>query len=220
KGIFFDGFAFWDEKRAIAYSDPIDKKFFVIRTLNGKTWEPIPAAGFPEALEGEAGFAASGTGIQVMGDSTAWIATGGGASARVMKSVDLGKTWNVYATPLVSKEGAGIFSMVYISQQKGIVVGGSYLDSTNSTANCAVTKDGGLTWEEIRSNQPQGYRSCVAVTPDGDHVFAVGRTGSERSDDGGLTWKVIGTDGYYACASSKKYVWAVGRSRKIAKLTL
>ena len=219
-GIFFDGFAFCSERSALAYSDPIDGKFYIIRTNDGKSWKPIDPLGIPPALEGEAGFAASGTGICTWGDSMVWIATGGGPKARVFRSVDLGATWTAHDTPIVSKEGAGIFSMVFTSSLKGTIVGGSYLDSSNANANCAVTIDGGLTWNLIEGSQPRGYRSCVAASETGGVLLAIGRTGSEISRDEGRTWMEIGQEGYFACGIGKEYAWAVGRNGKIGKLKL
>ncbi|MBL4755693.1 MAG: hypothetical protein JKY52_19130 [Flavobacteriales bacterium] len=220
KGIFFDGFSFWDEKTALAYSDPINGKFYIIKTTDGNQWTPIDAANIPPAIDGEAGFAASGTGICVQSDSVVWIATGGGPRSRVLRSLDRGHSWSVHDTPLQSAEGTGIFSMVFTSTQKGVIVGGSYLDSTNTESNCAITDDAGETWVLITKNQPRGYRSCVAVYRDGSVLVTVGRTGSELSDDHGQTWIPIGTEGYFTCAFSEHYVWAVGRNGKIGKLIL
>lgn len=220
KDIFFDGFAFWDAYNALAYSDPIEGKFFIIKTTDGTNWQQIDTSAFPNVLKGEAGFAASGTGICVKDDSLAWIASGGGAKARVLHSENAGRTWTVFNTPLVSKEGAGIFSMVFTSKLHGVVVGGSYLDSTNADLNCAVTQDGGRTWKLISKQQPKGYRSCVAASSDGKQLITVGRTGSELSLDGGMTWEGIDGGGYYACAISEGYAWAVGKRGKVAKLAL
>jgi len=219
-GVFFDGFAFWDEENAFAYSDPIDEKFYVIQTDNGLTWAAVDLEALPMVLKGEAGFAASGTGICVQSDSIVWIATGGGARSRVMRSLNRGSSWTVHNTPLSSSEGAGIFSIVFTSSKNGVIVGGSYLDSTKSESNCAITSDGGETWKLITTNQPRGYRSCVAASIDGKVLVTVGRTGSEMSTNGGESWEVIGEDGYFACAFGKRYVWAVGRNGKVGKLKL
>ena len=219
-GIFFDGFAFWDEKTALAYSDPLGGKFYVIGTKDGHTWQPIDRSGLPDALEGEAGFAASGTGICMVGEEAVWIATGGGSRARVMFSGDKGLTWTIYDSPLTSSDAAGIFSIVFTTPNNGTIVGGSYLDSTNNSANCATTTDGGVTWKLVTGQQPRGYRSCVAATNDAKLLLTVGRTGSEWSKDHGNTWIPIGKKGYFACAVGNKYAWAVGRNGKVGKLDL
>ena len=35
KGVFFDGIDFWDKQNGIAFSDPINGKFFIIKTKDG-----------------------------------------------------------------------------------------------------------------------------------------------------------------------------------------
>ena len=67
---------------------------------SGKTWTKIPDLGMPLALAGEGAFAASGTCLVVQGDSNAWFGTGGGATARVFRSTDRGRTWAVADTPI------------------------------------------------------------------------------------------------------------------------
>ena len=121
-------------------------------------------------------------------------------------------------TPLASGDGKGIFSIVFSSPLNGVIVGGSYLDSTNSVANCAISKDGGETWSLVTRSQPNGYRSCISISIDGNTMVTVGRTGSEYSANGGEFWKPLGRIGYFACAFSSCFVWAVGRNGKVGKV--
>ena len=219
KGIFFDGFSFWDDDNGIAYSDPVDETFFLIFTEDGgETWTKINNGNMPKAMKNEAGFAASGTGICTYGDSLVWIASGGGEKARVFKSMDRGRSWTAEETPMASGDGKGIFSMVFSSPLNGVIVGGSYLDSTNSQGNCATTNDGGKTWQLVTRSQPNGYRSCIAISKDGNSLATVGRTGSEYSTNGGEFWKPLGRQGFFSCAFSKSYIWAVGRNGIAGKL--
>src|SRR4051812_11438636 len=75
---FYDCMAFWHERRGLAVSDPVEGRFLVLRTEDGgRTWEEIDTNGMPPALEGEGGFAASGTCVAVAGKSDAWFGTGG-----------------------------------------------------------------------------------------------------------------------------------------------
>lgn len=94
------------------------------------------------------------------------------------------------------------------------------MDSTNNIRNCAITKDGGKTWQLIEVNQPNGYRSCVAKHPNHNLWLAVGRTGSDISTDNGKTWSSIGVEGYYSCGFATKTAWAVGRGGKMARIEL
>ncbi|MFK7907248.1 MAG: WD40/YVTN/BNR-like repeat-containing protein [Chitinophagales bacterium] len=218
EGVFFDGFDFANEKEGMAFSDPIDGKLFIIKTTDGgDSWQAIDTTHLPDVLTGEAGYAASGTGI-IFKDQNIWIATGGGERARVLHSEDSGTHWQVFDTPIVSAEGKGIFSMAMSDAQNGVVVGGAYMDSTNKVRNCAITQDGGKNWELIATQQPNGYRSCVASHATEQLLIAVGRTGSDISEDKGKSWTSIGQEGYYSCGIAAKTAWAVGRSGKMAKM--
>ena len=220
KGIFFDGMDFMNTKKGIAFSDPIDGKIFLIKTENGgKTWKQIDPSKIPPALDGEAGYAASGTGI-VFQENNVWIATGGGARARILKSIDAGENWMFYDTPMVSAEGSGIFSLAVREKNQAIIVGGSYMDSTNVNKNCAISSDGGESWTSIDKGQPDGYRSCVANHPFLNLSVAVGRTGCDYSTDNGQSWTSFSKEGYYVCGFSENYLWAMGRGGKMAKVEL
>ena len=221
ESVFFDGMDFWDEQNGIAYGDPIDQHFTIIITSNGgETWRSLDSASLPKSLPDEAGFAASGTGIVAMAQDRVWLATGGATSARVFFSNDKGVSWNVSNVPLKSGEGTGIFSISFVDENNGIALGGNYIDSTDKSANCAITNDGGKTWILITEKNPNGYRSCVAVSNNGNLAITVGRTGSEFSTNHGRTWKHLGSEGYFSCGFGQKTAWAVGRSGKMAKLNL
>jgi len=109
---FFDAMAFWDRDHGIAMSDPVGGRFLIITTADGgQTWSPAPAQSMPPALEGEGGFAASGTCIAVQGRNNVWFGTVrvSGASRSPLIAVgpsgtdssrDGGRSW----TP-ISKEG-------------------------------------------------------------------------------------------------------------------
>ena len=91
--IFFDAMDFWDDKNGIAFGDAIDGRIVIIKTNDGgKSWQLTSAEESPEALDGEGGFAASGTCITTLGDSHVWIAMGAPKS-RVLYSFDKGETW-------------------------------------------------------------------------------------------------------------------------------
>jgi len=218
EGIFFDGMDFWDDKSGIAFSDPINGKIFLIETKDGgKTWLELKPDNMPKVLDGEAGFAASGTGINCLGKNTVFIATGGGKISRVFKSIDRGRNWKVYNTPLRSGEGSGIYSMSMKSEKEGVIVGGNYLDSANTKAICAYTLDGGQTWK-LSEKQPYGYRSCVTVY--NDYFICCGRNGIDVSYDKGNKWKHISDDAYYSCVLNKNHGWLFGKKGKMAKIEI
>ena len=68
---FYDCFDFWTPDRGVAFSDAVNGLFPVIRTRNGgDSWNRI-ARKLPPAQPGEAGFAASGTCLDVFGENLA-----------------------------------------------------------------------------------------------------------------------------------------------------
>lgn len=217
---FFNGFAFWDEHNGILVGDPVHGQLFVMLTADGgSTWQPLPAASAPAVVQGEYGFAASGTNLAVHGKNHVWIATGG-AIARVFHSNDRGKTWNVAVTPMVSgNASSGIFSIAFRDENHGVIVGGNYQEPNAAQANVAFTTDGGKTWELIKNPAAMEYRSCVAyLTP--SLLVAAGPSGSDYSNDGGLTWARFSAQGFHTLSfsASANTGWAAGAEGRVAKL--
>src|SRR5215469_14760021 len=157
---FYDCMAFWDRSHGIALGDPVNGKFALLTTEDGVHWNALAPTVFPPAIEGEGGFAASGTCITVQGESNVWFATGGKA-ARVFRSQDRGKTWTVADTPIVhGTESSGIFSISFRDALHGLVAGGDYQHPEKGEANLAYTEDGGLTWT-LAGIHPQSYFSAI-----------------------------------------------------------
>src|SRR5579859_2298040 len=78
KDAFIDGLDFWNSKRGIAYGDPIHGKMLLISTADGGiTWKEFPDGQRPNLKEGEASFAASGTGIRCLSGKKVIVTTGG-----------------------------------------------------------------------------------------------------------------------------------------------
>ena len=184
---FLDALAFWDAEHGLALGDPVDGRFAILTTDDGgKTWSSPPSAGMPEALPGEGAFAASGTCLVVEGTSNAWFGTGGGASSRIFRSTDRGRTWEVATTPIRSgNPSTGVFSIAFLDSRTGVAVGGDYKAEGDPLGNVARTEDGGRTWSTIQGTRPAGFRSAVAVFPgrEGKRLAAVGPTGSDVSPD-------------------------------------
>ncbi len=218
---FLDGFEFWDERRGLAFGDPIDQRLYLLTTNDGgNTWQRIPPENIPPVLKGEYAFAASGTSIVVQGKSQVWIGTGG-AAARVFHSKNSGENWGVANTPMPSgSESAGIFSLAFRDEKNGIAVGGDYRKPNEVLGSVAITKDGGQTWALIK-DAPLEYRSCVAFVPGtkGQMLIAVGTSGADYSRDGGLTWTRIDDAGFnVVSAGAMTSIWAAGPEGKIGKL--
>jgi len=217
---FFDAMAFWDRDHGIAMSDPVAGRFLIITTANGGlNWTPTPTAGMPPALEGEGGFAASGTCITVQGRNNVWFGTGGPNGARVFRSRDRGRNWEVATAPLTRGKAAGVFSLTFWNSRRGIVVGGDYTKERDAAGNVATTDDGGRTWKAIDAARPAGYRSAVALASGSSKstLVAVGPSGTDHSLDGGQSWQPLGRDGFHATSFAGGTGWAVGETGTIAR---
>ncbi len=220
---FFDGMAFWTADHGLVYGDPVDGFFTVLATEDGgATWTRVPAEAMPPSLEGEAGFAASGSGLAVIDGGHAWFGTGG-PEARVFRSTDYGKSWTVVSTPMRGGAGSsGIFSLDFRDALHGVAVGGDYTESDETTANAARTIDGGVTWELIEASPPSGYRSGVAYAPGSSTPtwIAVGTSGSDRSVDDGASWSALGTENLNSVrfTDSECGGWAAGPDGRIARI--
>ena len=223
KGTFLDAIRFWDARNGIAMSDPVDGKLLVIVTSDGgDSWREIPAERLPPALQGEGGFAASGTCLAVYGGTHVWIATGGAASARIYHSPDRGTTWTVHDTPLrAGAPPAGVFSVAFRDALHGVIAGGNYEQPGLRGRNFATTNDGGATWTLADSaTSPAGYRSAVAIVPGtrANTLVAVGLTGTDVSIDDGATWQRADSTAYNSVAfASPRAGWAVGPKGRIAR---
>lgn len=205
----------------VALGDPIDNCLSVLITHNGgDIWEKLSCENLPLVVDGEAGFAASNSNVNIIGDNV-WLVTGG-TRARVFHSVNRGETWRVYNTPIVQGgQMTGIFSSHFYDQFTGIIFGGDWNEKTKNTENKAVTDNGGRTWELIADGQGPSYRSSVRYVPgsDGKELIAVGIPGISYSKDGGLTWAKLSNESFYTIrlAEDGNSAWLAG-SGKIAKM--
>ena len=214
---FLDGMAAFDDRRAVAYGDPVGGFMYVVMTDDGgRTWRRASTASMPRSRDGEAGFAASGTGIAVHGDRTIWIATGGAHVARVFRSDDAGASWVATRTPLEdASASSGIFSMAFRDANHGVLVGGDYLDPRAAHANAAWTDDGGKTWRRPTA-PPRGYRSGVTWVPGSDTLVCAGPTGMDVSRDGGRTWRPLSDVGAHAVRAVVGRLYASGAKGRVA----
>jgi photosystem II stability/assembly factor-like uncharacterized protein len=221
--VFFDAMDFWDESRGIAMSDPIGGRFvFALTEDGGRSWNPLPEANRPPALEGEAGFAGSGTCLRVGPDGHAWLGTGG-THARVWMSEDYGKSWTVADTPFAAGEGTGVFSVAVSPSGLGLAVGGDYRDETLARDNLALTEDGGRSWKSPPvGSSLGGFREVVSLRPgrDGREWWALGPSGFDRSTDGGRSWISVDLEArYHALVFGPRgaRAWAVGADGAVAR---
>ena len=220
---FFDAMAFWDAERGIAVSDSVDGQFVIIRTGDGgRTWTRVPAGGLPPALPNEGAFAASGTNVAVYGRDHVWFATGAAARARVLRSSDGGRTWQIADTPLAAGPTAGAYSIAFRDALHGVVVGGDYSKEREAVDNLAVTSDGGATWTLVKERGLTGFRSVVKHVPGtASRWLAVGPQGADWSADDGQSWTAIDGTGFhtFAFAPDGKMGWGAGGRGTIGRLS-
>jgi photosystem II stability/assembly factor-like uncharacterized protein len=217
---FLDDIVCFTEKQCFALGDPIDGKFLILSTEDGKHWHELPRDTMPAIIPGEGAFAASGSSLAIFGKTDIYFGTGGGATARVFHSPDLGKTWIVADTPLAAgNASSGVFSLVRV-RNNVIAVGGDYRVTDGSARVAAYSSDGGATWH-LASSQPGGYRSavtCVIEELAPRACVTVGPNGEDLSVDFGITWKHTDSQNLNAVVAFGDEAWAVGARGTIATL--
>jgi len=213
KEFFLDALICNDERHCAALSDPVDGKFAILTNVDGEHWTELPRENMPTALPKEGAFAASNSALCLDGKDI-YFGTGGPA-ARVFASHELGRTWTVTKTPIVSgNASSGIFSLS-CDGDRILAVGGDYRDPGRAFMNAGASMDGGRTWQ-IATQPPGGYRSSIGKM--GGGYVAVGPTGSEISSDG-LHWSHLGSENLNACSYSSVSgeSWAAGPHGKVAR---
>jgi len=215
---FLDGISFADDKRGYVFGDPVDGKWMILQTMNqGESWYPL--SNLPDAAEGEAGFAASGSSLLAQGNNL-WLGSGG-TEANLYRSNDEGETWEKFSSPLIQGEASqGIFSITQIGEGEVYCVGGDYtlLDSTADNAGLFLSQSN--EWVTIQQ-PPSGYRSGVVYFSEFKWVLTVGPGGSDFSSDGGISWSSFSGEGFHSIrlGHTEASVWASGSNGKIGRLS-
>lgn len=226
--IFLDGMAFFDNEVGVAFGDALNGYIPILRTENGgNSWEMLPEKSLPVALPQEGGFAASGTSIRIVNDSTVIIGMGY-PRGRVLRSTDRGLTWDFHLSQLGNKENSrGVYSMAFKKEPKqgknsiGLAVGGSWEDPENSDLVLSRSEDGGIHWKVIATNAPNGYRSAVEFAPTKNLALCTGTNGTDMSFDMGLTWKSFTKEGFNAICftPSGKYAYLAGGNGRVSRIS-
>ncbi|MEO6981111.1 MAG: YCF48-related protein, partial [Mucilaginibacter sp.] len=134
---FLDAMDFDTPKHGLILGDPIKNKFLLLETNDGgETWNPFK--NMPDALPGEASFAASGTCLRV--DKTYIGIVSGGVNARFINFNLTYYGWQYDPLPIIHhKPSQGAFSFA-LGKDNLLFVGGDYADDkkTDSVAASAV----------------------------------------------------------------------------------
>ncbi len=228
---FLDGFDFWDDRRGIAFGDPLDGRFLILLTTDGgATWSEIPVADRPAPFPGEAAFAASGTSIRVFPGGRVAFGTGG-SRARLWISDDYGAHWQSRAAPLrQGVESAGIFSLAGSgsgANEEWIAVGGDYRADRERREVAFVTRDRGLSWSAVVP-PPAGFRSAVELLPQalGGGWIATGTSGTDLAQStapgvaGASGFRPLSVEGFHAVRAAKRgnLVVLAGSGGRLARL--
>ncbi|MGN6804070.1 MAG: WD40/YVTN/BNR-like repeat-containing protein [Ginsengibacter sp.] len=212
-GIFLDAMDFLDAQNGVVVGDPIKGHFFMVKTFDsGKSWEKVATMSAPVADTGEACFAASGTNIWILNNSNYAFVTGGKESNFVFNDQKI-------RLPLLQgKESTGANSFAEKNNKTLVVVGGDFLKANDTIGNCAISKDGGKTWQGPQTS-PSGYRSCVEYLSESKWITC-GLNGVDISNDDGMDWTKISDESFHVCRKAKngKAVYFAGAGGRIAKL--
>ena len=226
KGMFLDAMDFADEDNGVVIGDPLpgSKHIYRAYTRNGGNSWFRPADDnkyiFP-VQEGEAMFASSGTNV-------AFIKSDGFYSTNKMYIVTGGKASNFLSqNPLQKKllplqqgkESTGANSIALLNPNTLVIVGGDFSNDKDSTGNCVLSKDGGLSFSTPQTS-PHGYRSCVEFLTR-NKLVSCGTSGVDISVDGGLNWALLSAESFHVCRKAKKgqSVYLAGANGRVAKLT-
>jgi photosystem II stability/assembly factor-like uncharacterized protein len=218
-GMFLDAMEFWNEQSGIVIGDPINGKFFIVRSFDeGNTWKEVPFENLPRADTGEACFAASGTNIRALDRDEACFVSGGTRSRLFWKGTPI-------ELPIIQgKETTGANSVAVRDKKKLknslhlVVVGGDFAADTAAVKNCFLTSNGGKTWK-APVTPPRGYRSCVEYI-DQKKLITCGTSGVDVSKDGGMNWQFITKQGFHVCRKAKdgNAVFLAGGNGRVGKL--
>jgi len=204
--VFLDGMA-QHNNQVYVYGDPVDGEWFMLRSSNLTDWDTVVCPIQPVA--GEAGFAASGTGL-IVDESGLYLASGGKRSGVYhWKEGDTNGLF--YELPYDTLPGSGVFSIAK-SETKLWAVGGDYTQA-ESTVNTGfiIDLEAGKTIQP--ETNPLGYRSSIV-----QHrgiLMCSGRNGTDISSDEGKNWTSFSTFPYYRLHSTEHGVVGIGNQGRV-----
>jgi photosystem II stability/assembly factor-like uncharacterized protein len=216
---FFDGMDFFDDNHGLLIGDPVDEKPYLLETKDGgKTWSRLNPDRIPNLIPGEYAFAASGTSLDACENGYCYLTTGGSV-ARVFRSTDRGKTWEVASLPVLQGDpAAGSFSVNQGPNSLVAVAGGNYQKMSTTGANVALSSDGGVTWSVPSGAVQVPFMECVRWI-DADALVTCGPPGVWMSTDAGKSWEEMSVNGFHTMevAPGHGTLWLAGDKGKVVK---
>ncbi|MDN5287707.1 MAG: oxidoreductase [Mucilaginibacter sp.] len=211
---FFDAMDFDNNQRGYILGDPINNKFLLMETKDdGETWAEVKNT--PDALSGEAAFAASGTCLRVKDGDIKIVS--GGKSSRMITLKSRSEVWDYVNLPIThTKASQGAFSLV-VKKNGGIIVGGDYANDKKTDSVSTIYTLHPHTLFHAPQKGPAGFQSCVEYIK-GDIFLSTGTPGSNITIDGGKNWTKIDGTSFNVCGKAKhgKLVLLAGNGGKIA----
>lgn len=208
---FFDCMVFEGE-RGWMLGDPFEGRYQIrITDDGGRRWRLLPDG--PQAGEGEAAFAASGTCIARSEDA---LLVGGSGPAHVYVRRDGDDAWRGFDSGMSrSRPEAGVFSIASTGSG-AIAVGGDYKaeQAPGDAALWTPTTDGGMQ----RIAAPRGYRSGVACAGAPETCIAVGPSGVDAWN--GRAWTPVSDTGYDAVDMAGASGWVSGDAGRIGRVVI
>lgn len=210
---FFDAMSFANHQHGYLLGDPVNNKFLLMETNDsGETWKMFKNP--PDALPGEAAFAASGTCLNV--NALISIVTGGNSSRLLFLAADETHWVDDKLFITQGKASQGAFSIARGIHQL-MVVGGDYANDAKADSVAVIISVGLPHYgQEIPVKGPSGFQSCVEYIS-GDTFLSTGTPGSNITTDGGQTWAKIDHTSYNVCRKAKhgKLILLAGDHGKI-----
>lgn len=227
--IFLDAVDFWDKYKGVVIGDPIDKRFVLLKTMDGgNTWHPFDTAMQPWAVDGETLFAASGTSFKCMPKSSIAFVTGGVKSVIHWLQIDKKYQRFELKSMLQGRNSQGAFSFAF-NKSSIIIVGGDYASDTAKTKQGAYSYKYSKDGLELLNMKPfySGYRSCVSFIGSSPEFITCGTSGVDINNLNRIILNPIqgkgkvSTDSFHVVQSDKtgKLVVLAGSKGKIAILT-
>lgn len=213
KGVFMDAMHFRPDGKGIVVGDPINGKLYAVRTDDyGQNWERIDPDKLPALADGEAFFASSGGNAMLISKDRFGAVTGG------IRSRWMTLNSSVVLPLQQGRQSTGANAIAAGDRKILISVGGDFSHDKRTDSTCAVSTDGGKTWQHpvVGLN---GYRSSVAYLGRGRFI-ACGTSGVDASNDQGMNWQRVSELGFHVCVAAKRgtRVYLAGSSGRVGVL--
>lgn len=166
----------------------------------------------------EAHFAASNSNLKFVNNKL-YVVSGGKASRLFILNEN---EWKTISLPIIQgKSTLGAYTMDFYNKNIGMIAGGDYTKPNEREKNLIHTKDGGKTWEVIKTSSNPGYITCVQYRPNGkgNEMIAVGDHHISYSKDGGINWeKISDQKGMYVAKWINRNLLVVAGKNKIIRI--